>query len=181
MNSLLFSLKGIRRISLLLIAIPGILYAMPDLGDSRVVTVNAETTDVVKAKPLTTRDYVEQNLYLDFDVDSLVRANPLMTDEVTGVEGQFRALLYRVGRRTHLDSDSVRVVDIKSAEDINVSDRVYKWLVTHRDFSGNSVREKRKEWRAKGYRIISREINEAYFENLLDPTVDQLERIQSRK
>lgn len=140
-----------------------------------------ETIEAVEVTPLTARDYVEQNLYLDFDVDSLTAARyNIVTDAtVTGPKGQFRALMYRMGRKTHLDSDSVRVVDITSAEDINASERVYEWLKNHNDFSGDIARKRRSEWKARGMKVISQELNEAYFEWLLDPSVNQLERMRA--
>lgn len=120
-------------------------------------TINNNTASQIDK---TAKDYVKSNAFLDFDIDNL----DVQTRSAQNVvdNEMFKAALYRFYRHVK-NINGYDECDIKSGKDINVSDKVFSYLINNM----NSYNQLIKDAKDKGENTITKPLDESYFENLL--------------
>lgn len=119
-------------------------------------TNNNSTNQIGK----TAKDYVESNVFLDFDIDNLdvqTRSAQSVVDNE-----MFKAALYRFYKHVK-NVNGYDECDLKSGKEINVSDKIFAFLIDDM----KSYNQLIKDTRSKGEKIETKPLDESYFENLL--------------
>ena len=103
------------------------------------------------------KSLVENNNYLDVDVDRLSQSICSRSGNSidTTAMGKMRAALYRFYSRVKM-ADGKYVCDLKNAEEINISERLYEmntWI---------------EQSKASGKEVMIQEVDEAYLNSLLE-------------
>lgn len=139
------------------------------VGRESAKDVPAENVSAIapKTSGALVRMFVENNAFIDFDVDAVSYAsiNPASRAE-NGVteedDAKMQAAIYRFYKHVSV-VDSQYVWDLNSGADINVSDNVFNFFVNNFEDINRQI----KESNAKGTKVILREPDEKYFESLL--------------
>lgn len=134
----------------------------PDLNEAM------QQISSVKTQPSLVKKYVDDNSYIELDVNELVNeiARSQMTRSVSVEQdklAQMKAALYRFYSNVELVDDTY-VCRLKSAEEINVSVDVYSALLNNLNEINVSIQEAKKN----GMMISIPEVDEAYLNSLLE-------------
>lgn len=110
------------------------------------------------------KSLVENNDYLDVDVDELTKT--LSTRSKNHIDttalSKMRAALYRFYSHVKV-TDGKYVCDLKNAEEINISERLYETISNNLAQMNSWIEESKKN----GKEVMIQEVNEEYLNSLL--------------
>ena len=111
------------------------------------------------------KSLVENNNYLDVDVDRLSQSICSRSGNSidTTAMGKMRAALYRFYSRVKV-ADGKYVCDLKNAEEINISERLYEAILNNLNEMNTWVEQSK----ASGKEVMIQEVDEAYLNSLLE-------------
>lgn len=119
----------------------------------------------IPANTVQVESFVENNNYLDVDVDQLSQAicsrsrNSIDTTAI----GKMRAALYRFYSRVKV-VDGKYVCDLKNAEKINISERLYEAILNNLNEMNTWIEQSK----TSGKEVMIQEVNEEYLNSLLE-------------
>ena len=111
------------------------------------------------------KSLVENNNYLYVDVDRLSQSICSRSGNSidTTAMGKMRAALYRFYSRVKM-ADGKYVCDLKNAEEINISERLYEAILNNLNEMNTWIEQSK----ASGKEVMIQEVDEAYLNSLLE-------------
>lgn len=119
----------------------------------------------IPVNKLQMKSFIENNTYLDVDIDQLSKAiNSRSRSSIdTTAMGKTRVALYRFYSHVKV-IDGKYVCNLKNAEEINISERLYETLSNNLAHMNTWIEQSK----ASGKEVMIQEINEQYLNSLLE-------------
>lgn len=148
---------------IIVIALVVFVYGLAGCQSSEKTSSKAEVQNVGNKSA---KEYVEDNTYIDLDVNSL-HATIATNATRSGAKGddmaRMKAALYRFYSHVKLEEEGY-VCDLSSANEINVSSTVYTALLNNM----NDMNASYKKAKSEEKNVVALSVNKAYLDSLLE-------------